>query len=557
MANTIDRREFIKTSTMIGIGVMAGCSIKNRFDLIIKNGRVIDGTTAAVKAVDLGIRKDKIVALTNLSDAGADKIIDANGHIVCPGFIDIHTHTDTELLANPRGESKIRQGITTEVSGNCGSSPFPLNENDSHELYGSLKERYGISKRWQTADEFLSTVEKAGPSFNYATFTGHGDLRAFVIGKNDVQPTPAELEKMKQVLDKTMEAGSLGLSTGLEYAPGSYAKTPELIELCKVVKEHNGIYATHMRNEDDTVEEAIEEALEICRKSGVSLEISHFKACNQSNWYKVDHMLEMIHTAHEKGLPVHADRYPYNAWSTGLSSFLPLWSRQGDNADILNRLQDEADLIKIKPYTESRGKRIGGWNRVIISSCHKPKNKIYEGKSILDCAEITGKEPFEFIRDLLIAERIRVSVIGFAMDENNLKKVLASPLVMIGSDGTAVAPYGKLSKGKPHPRHYGTFPRVLGKYVRDEKVLDMATAVRKMTSMAAEKLGLDQRGYLKENYFADIVVFNPETVIDNATFTDPHQYPTGIEHVIVNGKLTIENGEHTDTFAGKVLRHSG
>ncbi len=268
-------------------------------------------------------------------------------------------------------------------------------------------------------------------------------------------------------------------------------------------------------------------------------------------------MLEMIHTAHEKGLPVHADRYPYNAWSTGLSSFLPLWSRQGDNADILNRLQDEADLIKIKPYTESRGKRIGGWNRVIISSCHKPKNKIYEGKSILDCAEITGKEPFEFIRDLLIAERIRVSVIGFAMDENNLKKVLASPLVMIGSDGTAVAPYGKLSKGKPHPRHYGTFPRVLGKYVRDEKVLDMATAVRKMTSMAAEKLGLDQRGYLKENYFADIVVFNPETVIDNATFTDPHQYPTGIEHVIVNGKLTIENGEHTDTFAGKVLRHSG
>jgi len=557
MANTIDRREFIKTSTMIGIGVMAGCSIKNRFDLIIKNGQVIDGTTAAVKTVDLGIRKDKIVALTNLSDAGADKIIDANGHIVCPGFIDIHTHTDTELLANPRGESKIRQGITTEVSGNCGSSPFPLNENDSHELYGSLKERYGISKRWQTADEFLSTVEKAGPSFNYATFTGHGDLRAFVIGKNDVQPTPAELEKMKQVLAETMEAGSLGLSTGLEYAPGSYAKTPELIELCKVVKEHNGIYATHMRNEDDTVEEAIEEALEICRKSGVSLEISHFKACNQSNWYKVDHMLEMIHTAHEKGLPVHADRYPYNAWSTGLSSFLPLWSRQGDNADILNRLQDEADLIKIKPYTESRGKRIGGWNRVVISSCHKPENKIYEGKSILDCAEITGKGPFEFIRDLLIAERIRVSVIGFAMDENNLKKVLASPLVMIGSDGTAVAPYGKLGKGKPHPRHYGTFPRVLGKYVRDEKVLDIVTAVRKMTSMAAEKLGLDQRGYLKENYYADIVVFNPETVIDNATFTDPHQYPTGIEHVIVNGKVTVENGEHTDTFAGKVLRHSG
>ncbi|MBU0712041.1 D-aminoacylase [bacterium] len=557
MAKKIDRREFIKTGTLIGLGVMAGCSVKNRFDLIIKNGLVIDGTTAAMKPIDLGVRKDKIVAITDLADVSADKIIDAKGLIISPGFIDIHTHTDSELLANPRGESKIRQGVTTEVSGNCGSSPFPLNDDDSRKLYGNLKDRYGISKRWKTAEEFLSTIEKAHPSLNYASFTGHGDLRAFVIGKNDVQPTPAELEKIKQVLAETMEAGSLGLSTGLEYAPGSYAKTDEIIELAKVVAHYHGVYATHMRNEDDTVEEAIEEALEICRKSGASLEISHFKACNQSNWHKVDHMLEMIHTAHDRGLPVHADRYPYNAWGTGLSSFLPLWSRQGDTDDILNRLQNKNDLAKIKPYTESRGERIGGWDKVLISNCRIQENKIYEGKSILDCVEITGQEPFEFIRELLIAEQNRVGVIGFAMDENNLKKILASPLLMIGSDGIAVAPYGKLGKGKPHPRHYGTFPRVLGKYTREEKVFDLVTAVRKMTSMPAEKLGLKQRGYLKENYFADIVIFNPETVIDNATFTDPHQYPTGIEHVIVNGKLTIENGKHTDMFAGKVLRHSG
>ncbi|MGC9365093.1 MAG: N-acyl-D-amino-acid deacylase family protein [Fidelibacterota bacterium] len=555
MAKKINRREFIKAGTLAGLGVVVGCSVRNRFDLIIRNGLVIDGSSPAIYPADVGIRRDKIITIGDLANAGADQVIDAANRIVCPGFIDIHTHTDTELLVNPRGESKIRQGVTSEISGNCGSSPFPLNEEDSRALCNRLKERYGISTSWQTAAEFLAAIEKAKPSLNYATFTGHGDLRAYVIGKNDVQPTSAQLEEMKRVLAETMEAGSLGLSTGLEYAPGSYAKTPELIELCKVVKAYDGVYATHMRNEDDTVEEAIEEALEICRQSGVNLEISHLKACNQSNWHKVDHMLAMIQTAHDQGLPVHADRYPYNAWGTGLSSFLPLWSRQGDTEDILQRLQNNADLPKIKAYTESRGRRIGGWDRVVISNCRSEKNKLYEGKSIRDCVAMTGKEPFEFIRNLLIEERTNVSVIGFAMDETNLKKVLASPLVIIGSDGSAVAPYGKLGEGKPHPRFYGTFPRVLGKYARDEKVFDLITAVRKMTSMPADKLDLKQRGYLHKDYFADIVIFNPETVIDNATFTDPHEYPTGIEYVIVNGKVTIAKGEHTDAFAGRILRH--
>ena len=556
MTRKIDRREFIKTGTVIGLGVLAGCSLRNRLDIIIKNGLIIDGSSRKPFSADLGIKHNRIAAIGDLNNAGADRIIDAKGLIVSPGFIDIHTHTDTELLVNPRAESKIHQGVTTEVSGNCGYSPFPLNENDSRELSDNLKDRYGIDAHWQTADEFLTAVEKARPSLNYATFTGHGDLRAFVIGKNNVQPTSEQLKTMQKVLAETMDAGSFGLSTGLEYAPGSYAKTPEIIELCKLVREYNGIYATHMRNEDDTVEEAIEEALKICRQSGVSLEISHLKACNKSNWYKVDHMLEMIHNAHDKGLPVHADRYPYNAWSTGLTSFLPLWSRQGDTDDVLKRLQNPDDQKKIKLYTESRGRRIGGWDKVVISNVRTKNSEKYEGKSILECTEMTGKEPFDFIRDLLIAERNRVSVIGFAMDENNLKKVLASPLVTIGSDGSAVAPYGKLSESKPHPRFYGTFPRVLGKYAREEKIFDMVTAVKKMTGMPADKLGLKQRGYLKENYFADIVIFNPETVIDNATFTNPHRYPTGIEHVIVNGKLTIEYGRHTDTFAGKILRHS-
>jgi N-acyl-D-amino-acid deacylase len=555
MTKIINRREFIKTGTLVGLGIMAGCSLRNRFDIIIKNGMVADGTGTPPMHADLGIKKDKIIAIDNLINSSADKIINAQGLIVSPGFIDIHTHTDTELLANPRAESKIRQGITTEVSGNCGYSPFPLTEKDSHDLYKDLQERFGITAIWNSITGFLQAIEKARPSLNYMTFTGHGNLRAFVIGKNDIQPTPEQLKIMRRVLAESIEAGSLGLSTGLEYAPGSYAKTGEIVELCKTVAEYSGIYATHMRNEDDTVEEAVEEALEISRRSGVSLQISHFKACNQSNWHKVDHMLEMIHSPYNNGLPVHADRYPYNAWATGLTSFLPLSARQGDTDNILERLRDKTQLKEIKAYTESRGKRIGGWDRVVISSCHNKKNSLWEGKSVAECSELSGKEPFLFLRDLLISDRNRVDVIGFAMDEDNLKKVLASPLMMIGSDGSAVAPYGKLGEGKPHPRFYGTFPRVLGKYARNEKVFDLNTAIKKMTSMPAEKLGIKKRGIIQKGYFADITIFNPETIIDKATFTNPHQYPDGIEYVIVNGKLTIEQGNHTDAFAGRVLRH--
>ncbi len=275
-----------------------------------------------------------------------------------------------------------------------------------------------------------------------------------------------------------------------------------------------------MRNEDDRVEEAIKEAIQICRETNVPTQISHFKACNQNNWHKVDHMLEMIQNASNSGLPINADRYPYIAYGTGLSIFLPLWSRQGNTDEVITRLQDRELIPKIKEHVENRGNRIGGWDRVVISSCFSEQNKIWEGKSIKDCADITGKKPFDFIRNILIEERNRVDIVGFAMNEDNLKKVLSHPLVMVGSDGSAVSPKGKLSEGKPHPRYYGTFPRVL-----------------------------------KKGYYADITIFNPETVIDNATFMNPHQFPTGLEYVIVNGKVTVENGEHTGERAGKILRH--
>jgi len=301
--------------------------------------------------------------------------------------------------------------------------------------------------------------------------------------------------------------------------------------------------------------EAIEEAIRICKEAKISVELAHFKACNKSNWHKVDQMLKLIDKANEQGLPVKADRYPYVAYGTGLSTFLPLWSRQGDTDDVLARLNNKNEVNKIEAYAISRGERIGGWDRVMISYCKSDDNRKWEGKTIQECAKNLGTSEFAFIRELLINERLCAGIVGFAMDEDNLKKVLSSPLVMIGSDGSTSAPDGKLATGKPHPRYYGTFPRVLGKYCREEKCFDLPTAIKKMTTMPAEKLGLKKRGSIKKGNFADITIFDPNTVIDKATFTEPHQTAKGIEYVLVNGKVIIDKGTHTGIRSGSVLRH--
>ena len=555
MKTKISRREFNLTVAAGTLGLISGCSIKNRFDILIKNGLIIDGSGARAFKKDIGLIGNRIVAIDDLTNSTADMIIDAENLVVSPGFIDIHTHTDIELIINSKAESKIHQGVTTEVSGNCGYSPFPLNDIDFRELDKNTFEEYGIHIDWRNIDGFLRKLEDQKISINYATFTGHGNLRSYVLGKNDIQATPEQLKEMKDILERSMADGSFGLSTGLEYAPGSYSSTTELIELNKMVAKNGGIYATHIRSEDDHVEEAIQEAIQICKQAEVSTQISHLKACNFANWDKVDNILEMIHTAADSGMPVKADRYPYIAYATGLTMFLPLWSRQGSTEEILSRLQDNTTAKKIKDYVEDKGQRLGGWERLVISSCFSEKNRLWEGKSVQACAVELSTTPFEFIRNILLEEKNRVQIVGFGMDENNLKKVLSSSLVMIGSDGTAVAPYGKLAEGKPHPRYYGTFPRVLGKYSREDKIFDLATAVRKMTSMPAAKLGLQNRGLIAKDYFADLVLFNPETVIDNASFVDPHQFPSGIEYVIVNGEITIKNGKHTGAQAGTVLRH--
>ncbi|MBI9073020.1 MAG: amidohydrolase family protein [Melioribacteraceae bacterium] len=555
MQTKLSRRTFIKTASVAGSALFMGISLSNKFDLIIKNAKIVDGSGRPVYKNDIGIIGNKVVAIDDLANSSADIILDVAGKHVSPGFIDIHTHTDKELLVNNKAESKIRQGVTTEVGGNCGSSVFPLLPKDIKDMRTSGLEKYGIEMKWKNIDEFFSALEKNKTSINYASFTGHGDIRAFTVGRNDVEPTKDQLKKMKWLISESMEMGSLGLSTGLEYSPGSYAKTDELIELCKTVASKNGVYATHMRNEDDTVEEAIQEALDIAEYSKVSLQISHLKACNKANWHKVENMLRMIGDANKSGIPVHADRYPYIAYGTGLSAFLPLWARQGNTDDVIERLKDKNQIKKIYEYTDSRGIRIGGWDRVVISSCSEKHNKKWEGMSIKDCAGECNKSELDFIKELLIEERLNPGIVGFAMDEKNLEKVLADNLVMAGSDGTAVAPYGKLGTGKPHPRYYGTFPRVIGKFCREDKIFDLQTAIKKMTLMPAEKLNLKNRGQIKKGYYADLVVFNFDNVIDKATFKDPHNYPTGIEKVIVNGKLTINDGVHTGALNGDIIRH--
>ncbi|MFQ6614008.1 MAG: amidohydrolase family protein [Fidelibacterota bacterium] len=554
--NQMNRRTFIKTTSLVTAGVFAGCSLRQRFHVLIRNGLVYDGSGAAPQRLDLGLVRDKIVALGRFPNATADLVLEAGDLAVTPGFIDIHTHTDVELMANPKGESKIRQGVTTEVSGNCGSSPFPLTPGGVDDLDTYYMRHYGIHVTWENLQGFYDRFDRHSPGMNYATFTGQGDLRGAVVGQNDVPPTADQMKAMQRLLAESMEQGSLGLSTGLEYAPGSYAKTDELVALCEVVGQYGGIYATHMRNEDDRVEEAIEEALTISRQAGVPLQISHLKACNRANWNKIDRILENLEPI-SRNEPVSADRYPYDAWGTGLSSFIPLWARQGNTDEVLERLKSPLYRQKILDYAQSRAERIGGWDRVWISSCSLEKNKPCEGKSIQAIAREDRQTPEKIVERLLLEERTRVGVVGFAMSEDNLKKVLAAPYVMIGSDGNAVAPYGVLGSGNPHPRFYGTFPRVLGKYVREEGVLSLEEAVKRMTSMPAEKLGFSDRGRIAIGKKADLVLLNPKTVIDKATYSDPHQYPVGIETVLVNGKLTIHQGEHTGALAGEVLRHQG
>jgi len=391
-------------------------------------------------------------------------------------------------------------------------------------------------------------------ALNYATLVGQGSIRGAAMGFNDRIPEEKELKQMKRMVAENIKKGAVGLSTGLEYAPGSYAKNDEIIELCRIAAQYGGVYATHMRDEGGQLIESLQESIEVARRTGASLQISHFKIAYPKNWHKIDAALAKIEEAKNNGISIFCDRYPYIAGSTGLSYNFPLWAKQGTTEEFLDRLKNPKLEKKLRAHVDEQEKELGSWDKVVISSVISEENKQFEGKSVLEGARVKRKSPYEFMRDILIEERNRVGMVTFMMKEENLERILAHPLVGVGADASALAPYGPLGRGKPHPRHYGTFPRILGRYVREKQIVPMPEMVKKMTSSPALKFGFVKRGALKVDYFADIVVFNREKVIDKATWAEPHQYPEGIEYVLVNGEVVIERGEHTGNLPGKILK---
>ena len=530
------------------------------FDVIIRKGRVVDGAGNPWFLADVGVKDGRILKIGNLKSGDAERIINAEKCIVSPGFIDMHSHSDFSPLINPYMESKIRQGVTTEVIGNCGFSAAPLNDFLRQEILETspMLREANVELDWSTMSEYMKRLERNGVSSNVAPLVGHGNVRSFVLQFERRKPTEKELEEMKRILAHVMEEGAFGMSTGLIYPPGCYADIEEIVELCKVVARFGGLYSSHIRGEESQLLESVEEAIEVGEKAGVPVEISHHKAAGKRNWGRVGKSLKVIEEARSHGVDVTCDVYPYIAGSFGLDSLLPPHAHEGGVEKLVERLRSSEVRGKLK---EEMMKGVGewhsmvevlGWENIMIAYCKEHLE--YEGKRISEIANEKNLGPFDFVFDLIIEEMASVSVVLFSMSEEDVRTVLKSSFSMIGSDSSARATYGILSVGKPHPRAYGTFPRILGKYVREERFLILQEAVRKMTSFPAQKLGLEDRGLIREGMWADIAIFNADKIMDKATFFNPHQYPEGIEYVMVNGKIVIEKGDHTREMPGKVLR---
>lgn len=559
----ITRRSFIGTSSVLGLTTFAlGSSpligsLKSRgFDLIIKNGSIIDGTGKKEFIADIGIKNGMIVKIGNLNDAEADLILNGNRLKVSPGFIDIHSHTDTDLIPNPKAESKIRQGVTTEICGADGSSFGPIGGPELERFLESHKNFTGEEMNWRTLGGFLDDFSNRKFSVNLATMVGLGTIREFVIGYDDRIATSDEIKKMQYEVTKAIEEGAFGVSSGLEYTPGSFASMEELIALTNAAPNPYRLYATHMRNEDNTVLEAIEESIEVAKRANGRLQLSHLKVSGKTNWYKADAALELMDKAIAEGLEVHSDRYTYVAYHTGLANLFPLWSRDGGTESFLARLKDNNLLPRIREFSETKVNNLDGeWNGVLISSIRGDELKEkYQGKTIKQIGDEFNTDYFETAVNIILESGNSVSMVGFGMEESSTEKILAHPRVMISSDAGSHAPYPPMNNSIAHPRAYGTFPRAIAKYVRERNICSLEEMIKKMTSMPADKVGLKNRGTLEEGKAADIVIFNYDKIEDKATFIDSHQYPDGIPYVIVNGKIVINNGEHTGEMSGKVLR---
>jgi dihydroorotase/N-acyl-D-amino-acid deacylase len=532
------------------------------FDIVITNGRIIDGTGSPWFSGDIGIRAGKIASIGNLTAAKRARTIDAHGQVVAPGFIDMLGQSELTILVDPRLPSKIYQGITTEITGE-GESVAPLND----AIRRSGKKGFdllGIQPDWQTFRQYFARLEKQGIGINVADYVGATTVRRVVLGDDDVQPTPAQLDQMKQLVRQAMLDGAVGVSTSLEYPPAPYAKTEELIALASEASRLGGIYATHMRSESTAILQSLDEVIRIAREAHIPVEIWHFKVAGKPSWGHMPEAIAKIEAARVQGVDIAADTYAYTAWGNGLSAFIPPWAHDGGTAKLLERLKDPSarerirkDMLTPSDEWENEWQQIPGPEAILIGSVQNPKLLPLQGKTIADVAKLWNKDPMDTIFDLLLQDDAATGVAVYGMSEPDVALALQQPWVAIDNDSSGVFPEGILGREHSHPRAYGTFPRILRKYVREERKLTLEDAIRKFSALPAQRLRLEGRGLLRAGMWADITIFDPATIRDLATFDNPNQLSQGMDYVLVNGVPVIDQGKMTGARPGKVLRGPG
>jgi len=537
------------------------------FDVVVLHGHVLDGTGSPWYSGDVGIRDGHIAAIGDLANAPAKRKIDAKGKVVAPGFIDMLGQSEATILVDPRLPSKIYQGITTEITGE-GGSVAPLND----AMIAADRAGYEhlhITPDWRTLRQYFDRLEKQGIGINLATYVGATSVRRMVLGDAKVDPSPAQLEQMEKLVDQAMQDGAVGLSTSLQYSPAPYAKTEELIALAKEASKYGGIYATHMRSEGDAVLESIDEATRIGREAQIPVEIWHLKAAGKANWGKMPQIVQRIDAARAAGVDVSANTYAYTAWFNTFSAFIPPWAHGGGDEKLVERLKDPTTRARIRKDMTSRGKDSAGedWDNewqeipgpeaILVAVVQNPELVPLQGKRLSDVAALWHEDAIDALCELLIKDKAFTEVAVFGMDEPDVVLALKQPWTSVDNDSQGTSPEGLLGAEHPHPRAYGTFPRILRKYVREEHALTLPDAIRKFTALPAQKMRLTDRGVLKQGMWADLVVFDPEKITDKATFEDPNQLSVGMDYVLVNGEPVIEEGKMTGKLPGKVLRGAG
>jgi len=546
---------------LVLLALLSASPSAEEFDLVIRNGRIVDGAGNPWFHGDVAIENDRVARVGRFPGRGTREI-DAAGRLVVPGFIDMHSHSDIAVLREGQAEGKIRQGVTTEIFGESGSAaprcPRPAPNALAAFATSSVAaaDPDPVKVDWTDFKGYFKRLGKERISVNVASFVGMGDVRACVMGEDDRPPTARELDTMRAVVAKAMRDGAMGLSAGLIYEPNSFAQTDEIIELAKIAARYGGRYAVHMRSEGLQITDAIAETIRIGEVAKLPVHIMHFKVSGRSSWGTIGSAIAQIEAARGRGVDVTADQYPYVASSTGLTARLPDWALDGGTPRLLERLAEPAQRERIRTATaESMARSGNDWTMAVVAQMRHERNKRWEGKSIADIALALGKPEFDTVADLLLDESGSISMVYFGMNEDDVRLALKQPWVSIGSDGTALNadPRSPLSGGKPHPRSYGTFTRVLGRYVREQNVIGIEDAVRKMTSLAAQQMGIQDRGLLRRNMKADVVILDERTVIDRATFENPHQYGEGIDYVIVNGRVVLDQGRHTGERPGLVI----